>query len=154
MKILFVCMGNICRSPAAEAIFQKMLDKENLNDKFSCDSAGVAAYHVGEGADGSMIVHAAKRNYDLTSISRQFLVKDFQDFDLILTMDDRNYTDVTDLAGSPEDLGKVHKMVSYCKVHDVPVVPDPYHGGYDGFEHVMDILEDSCTELLIKLKTL
>ena len=152
MKILFVCMGNICRSPAAEGVFQKMLDNEKLSEAITCDSAGVIAYHQGEKADGRMSQHASKRNYDLTSIARQFQTSDFSDFDLILTMDNQNYTDVVSQADSPEEREKVHKMVSYCKIHNVPAVPDPYYGGHDGFEHVMDILEDSCGELLLKIK--
>ncbi|NQZ01586.1 MAG: low molecular weight phosphotyrosine protein phosphatase [Bdellovibrionales bacterium] len=152
MKVLFVCLGNICRSPAAEGIFINMVQSEGLQDSFQIDSAGTGAWHEGEPADGRMREHAKQRGYELPSIARQFKTSDFKEFDYILTMDNMNFEDVIALADNQQEKDKVRKMVSFCKVHDVPGVPDPYHGGDDGFRLVMDILEDGCSELLKKLK--
>ncbi|MEO0334983.1 MAG: low molecular weight protein-tyrosine-phosphatase [Pseudomonadota bacterium] len=148
MNVLFVCLGNICRSPAAEGIFLKMVGDAGLRDQIKVDSAGTGAWHQGEPADARMQNHAKNRGYELPSIARKFVVSDFQEFDYILTMDNSNYSNVTALASGQSDLEKVHKMVSFCKVHDVDEVPDPYHEGEEGFRLVMDILEDSCAEFL------
>ena len=154
MKVLFVCLGNICRSPAAEAVFQKLIDKNNLKNEISCDSAGTSAYHAGEPADGRMSRHAKNRGYDLTSLSRGFKAPDdFQNFDMIITMDNSNYDNVIKLAPQISDQNKVSKLTSYCKIHRINEVPDPYAGGDEGFEHVMDIVEDGCSELFNVIHT-
>ena len=151
-KILFVCLGNICRSPMAEGIFQSLINKNKLSSKFYCESAGVLAHHVGEMADPRMRAHAIERGYELVTKSRQFkATTDFEEFDLILTMDDRNYNDIKNYDSNNIYLNKIIKMTSYCKIHDVTEVPDPYYGSADGFDLVIDILEDSCNELLLKL---
>jgi protein-tyrosine phosphatase len=116
MKVLFVCLGNICRSPAAEGIFLKMVKDANLQDKIKVDSAGTGAWHKGEPADARMQSHANERGYELPSVAREFRMSDFKDFDYILTMDNMNYEDVKAWADTAEDHAKVHKMVSFCKV--------------------------------------
>lgn len=148
MKVLFVCLGNICRSPAAEGIFEKMVADKGLSANYEIDSAGTAAYHSGEPADLRMQNHARNRGYQLNSVARKFVKEDFANFDLILTMDNSNFSNVEALSTSPQDMNRVRKMVSFCKIHDIEEVPDPYHDGEDGFRLVMDILEDSCEQLL------
>lgn len=151
-RVLFVCLGNICRSPAAEAIFRQMAATKNIEDRFQADSAGTGGWHVGEMPDGRMTAHAQERGYDLTPLrARQFDPrKDFKDFDLILTMDRSVHKTLLGLVDDTQK-GRVKEMISYCKVHDVAEVPDPYYKGDDGFELVLDILEDACSELLIQL---
>lgn len=152
-RVLFVCLGNICRSPAAEGIFREKAKKSNLD--VHVDSVGTGSWHVGEPPDGRMISHARKRGYDLSSlVGRQFDPKtDFTEFDLILTMDENNFRDVKNLDRQGTYHAKVRPTVSFCKIHQVKEVPDPYYKGEDGFEHVLDILEDACDELLKQIKS-
>lgn len=148
-KILFVCLGNICRSPSAEAVFASYVEKNNLKDKFIIDSAGTSAYHEGEPADKRMQKHAVKRGYSLTSISRKFNPStDFDNFDLIVAMDDQNYYDLKDMARTVEDKNKIVKMADYTDKFDYDHIPDPYFGGEEGFEIVLDLLEDAAEGLL------
>jgi len=152
-KILFVCMGNICRSPSAEAVFKGLLKKEGLAEQFEIDSAGTGAWHVGEPADKRMKKHAVKRNYTLTSISRQFDPEvDFDEFDMIIGMDDENIANLKMMARNDDDLAKLHKMTDFSRDWNYDEVPDPYYGGDEGFELVLDLLEDSCEGLLEKVK--
>lgn len=150
MKVLFVCLGNICRSPAAEGIFSKMLETQGLKEHILCDSAGTGGWHAGEPPDGRMIEHAKNRGYNLSPLrARQFQPgSDFEKFDLIVTMDQSNFEDVCDHTDKEEWLLKVRPITDYCKIHQVDHVPDPYHRRADGFELVLDILEDACSELL------
>ncbi|MHB1687951.1 MAG: low molecular weight protein-tyrosine-phosphatase [Ignavibacteriaceae bacterium] len=152
-KILFVCLGNICRSPAAEGIMSRMIKFEGLENQIEVDSAGTIAYHTGEHADPRMRKHASQRGYDLTSLARKFNPeKDFKKFDYIITMDNQNYEDVLSIDIKNEYAFKVFKMVQFCKSHKVDAVPDPYYSGSEGFENVLDILEDGCQNLLKKIK--
>lgn len=152
-RVLFVCLGNICRSPAAEGIFMKKLSKSQLQNRITVDSAGTGGWHEGESPDSRMIHHAAQRGYDLSQLeARQFVREDLERFDYIITMDDSNYQNVLRLDTNSQHSHKVHKMVKFCKIHEVPEVPDPYPQGPDGFEHVLDILEDGCTQLLMMLE--
>ena len=152
-RILFVCMGNICRSPAAEGIAKKFLDKKGLNETIEIDSAGTLDYHTGEPPDPRMIAHAAKRGYHLNSLARQFdPKKDFEHFDYIVTMDDDNYDEITSLDKKNKYKQKVFKMVSFGNKIKVNEVPDPYYNGSQGFEFVLDILEDSIDGLLKKVE--
>ncbi len=152
-NVLFVCLGNICRSPAAEGIFLKMVDKAGLNDHIHVDSAGTGGWHVGDAPDSRMIAHAKKRGYDLTQLeARQFSEEDFKNFDYILTMDHSNFKNVINLDVKRQFTSKVQRLTSYCKIHEIQEVPDPYYDREQGFEHVLDLLEDACAELLNKIK--
>lgn len=148
-QVLFVCLGNICRSPSAEAVFTALIEKQDLTDQVSCDSAGTAAYHEGERADYRMRQFAWKRGYDLTSISRPVRPKqDFERFDYIVGMDRQNVRDLKAMARNENDLKKIFLMTDFCTEGKYQSVPDPYFGGDDGFELVLDILEDACAGLL------
>jgi protein-tyrosine phosphatase len=152
-KILFVCMGNICRSPSAEAVFKGIVRDKGLAGKYEIDSAGTGRWHVGQPADKRMQKHAVKRGYDLTSIARQFDPEyDFDHFDLIVAMDDDNVAALNSLARNSNDVKKIHKMTDYSKEWRYTEVPDPYYGGDEGFELVLDLLEDACEGLLEKTK--
>ncbi len=152
-KILFVCMGNICRSPAAEGIAKKQSEIRGLDSKVEIDSAGTLDYHTGELPDQRMINHASKRGYELDSRARQFNAEeDFEHFDYIVTMDDDNYFEITSLDKKNKYNEKVFKMVSFGNKIKVDEVPDPYYSGSDGFENVLDILEDSVEGLLTKVE--
>lgn len=148
-QVLFVCLGNICRSPSAEAVFNAVVKKYGLESEISCDSAGTAAYHEGEPADYRMKQFARKRGYELTSISRPFNPRlDFDRFDYIVGMDRMNVSDLKSMARNESDKKKVSLMTGYCTHSKYDSVPDPYYGGASGFELVLDILEDACDGLL------
>lgn len=152
-KILFVCMGNICRSPSAEAVFTGLLKKEGLSKNFEVDSAGTIAYHAGESADRRMQSHAVKRGYNLTSISRKFNpYSDFDRFDMIIGMDNENIDSLKRMARNQHDLQKIYLITDFSKEWNYKEVPDPYYGGEEGFELVLDLLEDSCEGLLDEVK--
>ncbi len=151
-KVLFVCLGNICRSPAAEEIMRKLVEDAGLEDSFVLDSAGLIDYHEGEPADGRMRAHAARRGYRLTHLSRPVKYDDFFDFDVIVGMDDRNISKLRTMAPGLEEEQKVVRMTDYCRLKVVDHVPDPYYGGASGFENVLDILEDACAGLLDALR--
>jgi protein-tyrosine phosphatase len=130
-----------------------LIRREGLENEIVCDSAGILSYHAGEPADQRMQSHANKRGYKLTSISRQVNAKkDFDEFEMIIGMDDKNIMDLKALARTSEDLKKVYKMTDFCSRQDYDTVPDPYYGGDQGFEVVLDILEDACEGLLDYLR--
>jgi len=146
-------MGNICRSPAAEGIAKALLEKKGLDGTIEIASAGTLDYHEGELPDERMIRHASKRGYKLDSRARQFnSKKDFEYFDYIVTMDDDNFSEITSLDKNNKYNNKVFKMVSFGSKPQVDEVPDPYYTGSDGFEYVLDILEDSIEGLLKKVE--
>ena len=147
-KILFVCLGNICRSSAAQTIMQRLVDEAGRTADFELDSAGLIAYHRGEQADPRMRSHAWRRGYHITHLSRPVETEDFLHFDLILGMDDANIDRLYRLSPSPECDHKIRRMTDYCQRMVVDHVPDPYYGGASGFEQVLDILEDACEGLL------
>lgn len=152
-KVLFVCSGNICRSPSAEAVFKKLVETKGLKDQFEIDSAGTGSWHVGEPADRRMQTHAKKRGYNLDSISRRINPHtDFDYFDIIIGMDDYNIRDLKDRVQNKNNLSKIYKMTDFARVFNYDEIPDPWYGGEEGFELVLDLLEDSCNGLLEKLK--
>ena len=139
-----MCLGNICRSPSAEAVFKGYVNNIGEENNFFIDSAGTAGYHEGEQADRRMQEHAVKRGYDLTSISRRFDPRfDWDNFDYIVAMDDHNLRDLRSMARNSEDLKKLHKMTNFANRYNYNEVPDPYYGGSQGFELVLDLLEDA-----------
>jgi len=155
IKILFVCLGNICRSPSAEAVFKHLVEQKGESKNYLIDSAGTSAYHVGDRADARMRSHAKKKGIELTSISRQFEQEDFDQFDYIVGMDEENMHAMKYLARNKEDISKLYAMTDFLKRFNYNHVPDPYYGGADGFELVLDILEDASEgfyDFLIKSK--
>ena len=152
MKILFVCLGNICRSSSAEEVMRTFVKREGLQDKIELDSAGILSCHQGELSDSRMRMHAYHRGYELTHRSRPVCIGDFFEFDMILGMDERNIQDLKDRAPSLETEKKIYRMTDFCRVKQVDHVPDPYYGGASGFENVLDILEDACEGLLQEIK--
>lgn len=148
-KILFVCLGNICRSPAAQTIFQTFVDEKGMKNDFQVDSAGLYGGHAGELPDSRMRSHAYRRGYRLDHRSRQVKMSDFDDFDLIVAMDDNNYYNLRDLAPTFEAQNKIVRMIDFVKGYpQYHFVPDPYYEGSEGFELVLDLLEDGCRNLL------
>ena len=148
-NVLFICLGNICRSPAAQAVMQRMVDERGLTDRFFIDSAGIGGWHIGDLPDKRMRVHARPRGYELTHRARKVKSADFEDFDLIVGMDATNVDDLCSLAATIEQKDKVVMMGDYIRRfphHDY--VPDPYYEGSEGFELVLDLLEDACDNLL------
>ena len=152
IKLLFVCLGNICRSPSAEAVMNTVIEKADLEEKITCQSAGTYGGHAGAPADSRMRVHASKRGYDLTSRSEQIKLSDLDKYDYIIVMDDSNYQDVLSLDKSRKFHQKVVKMTDFATEHSYDSVPDPYYGGSKGFELVLDLLEDACNGLLNHLR--
>jgi protein-tyrosine phosphatase len=152
-RVLFVCLGNICRSPAAEGVFLHQVAQAGLAERLQVDSAGTGGWHVGHPADARMRAAAARRGLELTSRARQLELADLSRFDHILTMDNDNLAAVEAMAGRARAAGlepraKVEPLVHYCRHHSVAEVPDPYYGGTQGFEHVLDLLDDACAGLL------
>ena len=147
-RILFVCMGNICRSPAGEAVFLSRLQTTDFADQVLVDSAGTIGYHADSPADARMQVHAARRGYQLLSRARQVAAADFDQFDLIIAMDRDNLTDLE--SRYPRDARSQLRLFCDFVAEHAPVtdVPDPYYGGDAGFERVLDLLEDGVNGLL------
>ncbi|WP_009632288.1 low molecular weight protein-tyrosine-phosphatase [Synechocystis sp. PCC 7509] len=148
-KLLFVCLGNICRSPTAENIMNQLIEQADLGNRISCDSAGTASYHVGNPPDRRMNAAAAtKLGIELVGQARHLQPLDLKDFDLILAMDKANYQDILALDPTGKYSHKVHLMCEYCSKYSNQEVPDPYYGGTEGFNYVIDLLVDACTGLL------
>lgn len=148
IKILFVCLGNICRSPAAEGVMQRIAASTPSDRKWLIDSAGIGRWHVGDLPDRRMRLHARDRGYDLIHRCRQISTKDFFDFDLIIGMDSMNIEDLKELAPSPETAAKIMPMSAFFSPGTrIDCVPDPYYEGSEGFELVLDLLESSCRNI-------
>ena len=146
-----VCLGNICRSPLAEGILQKKANDEGLS--IEVDSAGTAAYHVGNLPDPRSIQVAKKYNIDITNQrARQFDASDFQEFDLIYTMDSENYNNIIKLSNSEEEEQKVKLILNEIEPQSNSSVPDPYYGGDNGFENVYQMLDLACDKIIEKLR--
>ena len=152
-KILFVCLGNICRSPAAEGIFKKKIKDRELENLFVVDSAGTGGWHVGNLADRRMREAALLRGIELTSRSRQIDENDLYEFDHILVMDKDNLNAVKSLIkdNTYPINSKIKLILSYSKKSQLDEVPDPYYGGQNGFENVLDLLDDAIDELIDSL---
>lgn len=151
MKVLFVCLGNICRSPTAEGVFRHYVEQAGLSDKITIDSAGTAEWHIGKAPEPRTVAAAAKRGYDLSPLrGRQAQAEDFAKFDLILAMDKSNLSNLQ--AIQPAD-AKAELALYLPRFGISPdEVPDPYYGGEDGFELVLDMLEQASEVLLDEIK--
>lgn len=154
-KLLFVCLGNICRSPAAEGVFLHLIKMRGLEDQFLVDSAGTGSWHVGNPADRRMQAAAKRRGIQLPSRARQIDLNDLETFDLVLTMDQDNLKAVNGLVqeAGARATAQIRPMLSYGRRYSEIEVPDPYYGGDAGFEHVLDLLEDACEALLEELSS-
>lgn len=144
-------MGNICRSPAAEAVMRKMLNDRGLTDRVSVDSAGTLGYHAGSPSDSRMSQTGTRRGYSFTHLARQVRREDFFDFDYILAMDRENLEDLQRFKPSQGGRAEVSLLLDHCRDLGTCEVPDPYYGGAAGFELVMDLVEAGCAAFLDKL---
>ena len=148
IRILFVCTGNICRSPTAEGVFRDLVDTRDLADRFAIDSAGMIGYHVGEPPDPRSVRMARDRGVDLSGQrARKIHEGDFEDFDYLLAMDRSHYEDMLSMA--PErHRDKIHLFLSFCEDAATEDVPDPYYGGSDGFVHTFDLITSGADAFL------
>ena len=144
-SVLFVCLGNICRSPTGEGVLQHLVDEQGLKDRIVIDSAGTGGYHVGARADSRMREHASRRGYDLLSRARKLEPADMETFDLVIAMDRENYQNIQRVNDQPTaELKMLSDFLGDDWPHDVP---DPYYGGADGFEYVLDMIEAACPQI-------
>lgn len=151
MHILFVCWGNICRSPAAEATFNKLVQERSLEDKITCDSAGTIGQHQGNPPDPRMQKAAKARELPIGGTARMAINQDFKEADLLLTMDHFNFSELSKLSPDPKLQSKIKPFCDYVRP-DVTEIPDPYYGGESGFENVLNLLEEGCVNLLNELE--
>ena len=151
IRILFLCMGNICRSPAGHCVFQHMVNQAGLSDQFEIDSAGTIGSHTGSPPDQRMQRSMHLRKIPIIGTARQLKPHDLEYFDLILAMDKENLEDARLLDPSGKFHPKIKLFCDYCTQHDETEVPDPYYGGNSGFEKVLDLIEDGCANLLKQL---
>lgn len=147
-KLLFVCLGNICRSPSAENIMNYLIEKEGLQDQFECDSAGTSRYHIGSPPDKRMQLAAKKRGIELKGKARQIEEFDLEYYDFILAMDKSNYEDILALDRTGKYKDKIKLICDFTTQFKDKEVPDPYYGGESGFDYVIDLLLDACQGLL------
>lgn len=151
-SVLFICLGNICRSPAAEGIMKALVEKQGRSDDFFIDSAGIGNWHVGQLPDRRMRQIASLHGYKLDSRARQFQREDFLRFDTIVVMDNDNYRAITSMATTETDRKKVVRMADYLHHHrEYTTIPDPYYGDEADFQTVITLLEDALMGLLGKL---
>ncbi len=152
IKVLFVCLGNICRSPAADGVLHAIVKQHGEEDSWIIDSAGTYGGHSGQLPDQRMRVHARRRGYELTHRARRFTISDFDDFDVIVPMDGSNLRDLLDMARTTDDEDKIIPMIDFVGMSTrYDYVPDPYYEGADGFELVLDLLEDGCARMFTLL---
>lgn len=152
IKVLFVCMGNICRSPTAEGVFRHKVKKAGLDNQIDIDSAGTHAYHVGEPPDGRAQKAASNRGVDLSKQrARRVSSDDFEEFDYIIAMDASNESDMQSIC-TPELSDKIHLFLKFASNTNTAEVPDPYYGGGNGFEIVLDLVEDAADGLIAHLQ--
>ncbi|HAL71265.1 MAG TPA: protein tyrosine phosphatase [Verrucomicrobiales bacterium] len=147
-KLLFVCLGNICRSPAAEGVMRRVVAEAGLTETIHIDSAGTAGWHTGKRADERMRAAALTRGLELTSFARQVRDADLSEYDLVLVMDRSNHQDIRAFDREKRHAAKVRLFCEFCTDHEETEVPDPYYGGPEGFEKVLDLLEDGCAGVL------
>lgn len=148
-RLLFICLGNICRSPAAEGVMKAKVHAAKLDDQFFIDSAGIGDWHVGQLPDSRMRERGARRGYRFDSRARQIRQSDFADFDLLLVMDRENYRIITSKAPDEESRKKVRMLTDYLQEHkNTDIVPDPYYGDLSDFDYALDLIEDACEGLL------
>ena len=148
IKLLFVCLGNICRSPAAEGVMKSVVEEAGVADEYKIDSAGIGDWHVGQLPDSRMRKQGAERGYRFDSRARQFKVADFDLFDYILVMDHENYRTITSKAASENDKQKVKMLADYLRHHpEADFIPDPYYGETRDFDYAIDLIEDACHQL-------
>jgi protein-tyrosine phosphatase len=151
-KVLFVCTANICRSPTAEGVFRHLTMAENVHGHVVIDSAGTHAYHVGEAPDKRSMAAAARRGYDLSELrARRITASDFVEFDYILALD-RDHLSILERSAPAEQRAKVAMFLDFSSHHRGDEVPDPYYGGEQGFEFVLDMIEDASEGLLAAIK--
>ena len=149
LRVLFVCMGNICRSPTAEAVLRNYVSATDLVDGIEIDSAGTGGWHAGDPPDERAQAEAMRRGISMTSRARQVHVGDLDHFDLVLAMDEANLTDLLDLATTPEQRRKIKRLREFDPDADGDLdVPDPYYGGASGFADVFDIVDAACRGLV------
>lgn len=152
-RLLFVCLGNICRSPAAEGVMKSIVWDKFVDDEYEIDSAGIGSWHAGELPDRRMWQCGAKRGYNFNSRARQFKTDDFDRFDYILVMDAENEKDVRAKARNASDVQKIRRLSDYLTLHEgTRTIPDPYYGGDRDFEYALDLIEDACKGLFNKLQ--
>ncbi|GBE09433.1 low molecular weight protein-tyrosine-phosphatase YfkJ [bacterium BMS3Bbin11] len=152
IKVLFVCLGNICRSPSAEGVFRKLVDEQGLGGAIEIDSAGTQAYHVGSPPDDRAQEAARRRGIDMSSqVGRRVDDGDFYTFDYILAMDESNEYYLREMA-PPEEIHRIRRFLEFAPERTEREVPDPYYGGHGGFEHVLDLIEDASEGLLAEIK--
>jgi len=152
VNILFVCMGNICRSPTAQGVFEYLVANEQLSDQIRTESAGTHAYHIGEKPDQRASAAAMKRGVDLsTQRARRVSADDFEEFDYVLAMDRSNYEDLEGIC-PPEHLSKLRMFLEFSPDSGITEVPDPYYGGATGFERVLDLIEQAAEALLADIR--
>ena len=148
IKILFVCLGNICRSPAAEGVMKNIIKNNEADSLFLIDSAGTGGYHIGELPDSRMRVHARRRGYELNHICRKVNESDFFNFDIIVAMDESNRRNLLRMAPTAESQNKIVMMADFVdSSYHYDHIPDPYYEGAEGFELVLDLLENGCNNL-------
>ena len=153
-RLLFVCLGNICRSPAGENVMKHLIEKAGLTQRFSIDSAGTAGYHIGHVPDSRMTAAIRNRGIAMKGRARQVKPSDFAEFDWIFAMDRSNYEDLAAVRKRCDNpSAKLVLFCDFCESHEETEVPDPYYGGPEGFEKVLDLLEDGCGVFLRKWKT-
>jgi len=154
VRLLFVCLGNICRSPTAEGVMRSLVEREGVQDRVELDSAGTGAWHVGSAPDTRAAAAARARGIELDGTARRVSAEDFEDFDMLLAMDGSNLSDLRLLAPGPQEREKVRLLREFDPAGAGAGnldVPDPYYGGDGGFEHVLDLVQAACEGLLAEV---
>lgn len=153
LRVLMVCMGNICRSPTAQGVFERMLEEQGLAERIYVDSAGTHAYHVGARPDPRAVACAQRRGIDLRRLrARAVAEEDFTVFEYIVAMDEQNLADLRQACPEPEGVSRISTLLSFAADSSEVDVPDPYYGGPSGFERVLDLVEEGAMGLLMELR--